>query len=238
MQELFEGQDAISRNLTSALAGEVDVELPPASEIATRVPVAEAYDLYLRGRQIWHRRGSVPLEPAVNYFAEAVKVDPEFARGWAALASAYISWPSYSPKGIPDLARCAEEIAKKALELDPSLAEPYGVLGDIRGRRRAAVRRGASSVPWKAWHVTTGIRRRISGCPNTSTGSVTSMTGFTGTSISRWNSTRSTKTPRSRCRLGAYLMFGDPADGLEMFDADLELGECRAWSPGSAATLH
>ncbi len=135
LQELFEGQDAISRELTAALASAVNVDTGPHHSADVRVPDPGAYDLYLRGRQIWHRRGSQPLEPAVNYFAESVKIDPDFARGWAALASAYVSWPSYSPKGYRTWSD-AERVATKALELDPRLAEPYGVLGTFAQVRR------------------------------------------------------------------------------------------------------
>lgn len=131
---LFEGQDAISRDLTAALTDELDL-VNEASNDLVRSPEPEAYDLYLRGRQIWHRRGSQPLQPAVDYFSEAVRVDPEFARGWAALASAYLSWPSYSPKGYGTWAD-AEESARKALDLDPDLAEPYSVLGTFAQLRR------------------------------------------------------------------------------------------------------
>ena len=53
-----------------------------------------------------HRRGTEPMQPAIDSFAEAVKIDPQFARAWAALASAYLSYPSYSPKGACHLARC------------------------------------------------------------------------------------------------------------------------------------
>ena len=214
MQELFEGQDAISKNLTNALADEVDVELPPDAEVSTRVPVAEAYDLYLRGRQIWHRRGSVPFEPAVNYFAEVVKIDPDFARGWAALASAYSSWPSYSPKGFATW-RDAEAIAEKALELDPDLAEPYGVLGTFAQTRLqwaeayrlfnegvARNERNPTAQFWLAEHL--------------------SQIGHINEAHRRLQIALALdplyKTPRADVGW-AHLTFGDAQDGLEVFEA-------------------
>lgn len=219
MQELFEGQDAISRDLTSALANAVRIEVPDEDVTATRVPIAEAYDLYLRGRQIWHRRGTVPLEPAVNFFAEAVKVDPEFARGWAALASAYITWPSYSPKGFRTWAS-AEDVAKKALELDAELAEPYGVLATFAQTRRqwseahrlykegvARNERNPTAQFWlsehlnKIGHINAGHRHlRIA-----------------------LELDPLYKTPRADVAW-AHLTFGDPADGLAMFEAVWEGG--------------
>lgn len=126
-QDLFSGQDAISRGVAQVLGAESGLAAELGDVPESRAPVPDAYDLYLRGRRTWHLRGKEPFELAVNYFAEAVKVDPEFARGWAALASAYLTWPSYSSRGFATM-RDAEAAANRALVLDPALAEPYGVL--------------------------------------------------------------------------------------------------------------
>ncbi len=124
--ELFEGQDAVSRGIADALLKEAG--LPPQEfDFQKPQPDSVAYDHYLRGRHIWHRRGTEPLQPAIDNFLEAVKIDPEFARGWAALATAYLTYPSYSPRGYATW-NLAEEAAEKALELDPQIGEAYSVL--------------------------------------------------------------------------------------------------------------
>lgn len=124
--ELFEGQDAVSRGIAEALLDATG--LPAAGLASTRPePDSRAYDHYLRGRHIWHRRGTEPLQPAIDSFLEAVKIDPDFARGWAALATAYLTYPSYSPRGYATW-NLAEEAAQKALELDPDIAVAYSVL--------------------------------------------------------------------------------------------------------------
>ena len=124
--DIFSGQDQLSLGVSEALIAELklkDAALPASRE----PPDAQAYDLYLKGRHIWHQRGSVDLQPAIDYFAEAVRIDPDFATGWSALASAYLTYPSYSRKGWPTW-RFAEDAAKKAIEIDPGLAEPRAVL--------------------------------------------------------------------------------------------------------------
>lgn len=123
----FAGQDAISVGVAKALADSTGISVGAAHERRTDRPQPEAYDLYLRGRHIWHRRGIQPLQPAIDYFSEAVRIDPEFARGWAALATAYLNYPSYSPRGYATW-HLAEGAAEKALALDPDIPEPYGVL--------------------------------------------------------------------------------------------------------------
>ena len=158
--ELFDGQDAVSRAIAEALAEAAGLPAP-TFEVRQDQPDPEAYDLYLRGRHIWHRRGQEPLQPAIDYFREAVQIDPEFGRGWAALAMAYLTYPSYSPRGYATW-NDAEPAAKKALELDPEIAEAYSVLATFAQTRfeweraeslfREGVRRDDQSATAHYWY--------------------------------------------------------------------------------------
>ena len=131
--DIFSGQDQLSLGVSEALVAELNIQdaLLPVRAVP---PDDQAYDLYLRGRHIWHQRGSVDLQPAIDYFAESVRIDPDFATGWAALASAYLTYPSYSSKGWSTW-RFAEDAAKKAIEIDPGLAEPRAVLAAFSENR-------------------------------------------------------------------------------------------------------
>lgn len=126
--DMFDAQDAISAGVAAAMSEELGVAAVAASASPAGAPDPEAYDLYLRGRHVWHRRGTTPLQPAIDSFAEAVKIDPDFARGWAALGAAYLTYPNYSPKGYATW-HLAENAALKARELDPDIPEVYGILG-------------------------------------------------------------------------------------------------------------
>lgn len=126
--DLFDAQDAISGGVADAMSEEIGVEAVARRRSRVDAPDPEAYDLYLRGRDVWHRRSTTPLQPAIDAFSEAVRIDPDFARGWAALASAYVTYPSQSPKGYATW-HLAEEAAAKARELDPDIPETYGILG-------------------------------------------------------------------------------------------------------------
>jgi len=77
----------------------------------------EAHDAYLRGRYIWFHGDN---EPAGKYFKKATELQPDYAPGWAGLASYYGqgSFDDLDPRiAIPQ----GIEAAKKAVELDPSL---------------------------------------------------------------------------------------------------------------------
>jgi tetratricopeptide (TPR) repeat protein len=84
----------------------------------------EAYDSYLQGRALLHKRGLENLENAVAMFRQAIELDPEFAPGWAALAL------TYSVMDLDDdkLAK-AISTAKHALSLDPENVDALDALG-------------------------------------------------------------------------------------------------------------
>jgi TolB-like protein/DNA-binding winged helix-turn-helix (wHTH) protein len=124
--DLFAAQSSISRDLRAALQATLSLEsVEPAAE--ERAPDSRAYELFLRARYIWHRRGNEPLGGAIELLSEAVEIDPEFARGWAALSSAYLSYPAYSAEGYKTW-HLARPAAERALALDAALAEPYAAL--------------------------------------------------------------------------------------------------------------
>ena len=164
VMNVFQAQDDISDQLYAVLSEELAIVVP--QHAASKPPIGAAYDLYLQGRYLWHRRGNQPLQRAIDLFAEAVKVDPGFAQGWAALSSAYLTYPNYSPKGY-ETWNLAKPAAEKALALDPELSEPYAVLATFDevafnwSQARANYLRAIESAPnsptanyWYAQHLT------------------------------------------------------------------------------------
>ena len=95
-------------------------------------PNPEAYRLYLQGRFYWNKRSEVNLNKSIEYFNQAIALDPAYALAYAGLADAYGVMPSNSIEQRPDetypKARAA---AQKALEIDPGLAEPHATLGYV-----------------------------------------------------------------------------------------------------------
>jgi serine/threonine protein kinase/Tfp pilus assembly protein PilF len=114
----------ISRQLRLKLVGEDEKKLIKRSTDNT-----EAYQLYLKGRFYWNKRTSDDLLKAVDYFNQAIEKDPNFAQAYAGLASTYAILPEYSGLPTNELIPKAETAAKKALELDATMAEPHAVLG-------------------------------------------------------------------------------------------------------------
>ena len=118
--------EEISRQLRLTLSGAEEKAL---AKSATRN--TEAYELYLKGRFHWNKRTREGFESAASYLHQAIEKDPSFALAYSGLADCYSVMSSYfiiTPQEAQSKARAA---AEKALELDPSMAEPYVTLAAI-----------------------------------------------------------------------------------------------------------
>jgi adenylate cyclase len=87
----------------------------------------EARKLYLTGRSYWSKRTLPDLETAVSYFNQAIAKDPGFALAYAGLADAYSLLPDYGGNPTEDIPK-SNAAARKAMELDSTLARPHAVL--------------------------------------------------------------------------------------------------------------
>lgn len=160
MRDVFAIQDDITRAIMAALqlrlAGRGDqslVKLPTTS--------TEAYELCLKGRFFWNQRG-IGLKKARHYFELALIEDPDYALALSGLADTYslLSWYGYLPPGevIPK----AIAAARRALELDPQLAEAHTSLGfcllchdcdwaSAEREFRRAIELNARTIPARYW---------------------------------------------------------------------------------------
>jgi serine/threonine protein kinase/Tfp pilus assembly protein PilF len=85
----------------------------------------EAYRLYLEGRQLWYGRTSAGLKKSIDLFQKAIAADPNYALAYAGLADTYNIAPGYLPIAPKQSVQLADQAARKALELDDSLAEAH-----------------------------------------------------------------------------------------------------------------
>jgi tetratricopeptide (TPR) repeat protein len=81
----------------------------------------------LKGRYAWNQRTAAGLETAISYFNQAIAKDPNYALAYAGLADVYTVFPTYGAKP-GDVIPKSNVAARKALELDPSLAHLHSVL--------------------------------------------------------------------------------------------------------------
>ncbi len=114
---------------------------PPGSSVSAEGSPALsedplAADLYRRARALWQQRGEEPNARAIKLLNSAVERDENFALAWSALASAWATYPTYA---VDVSARRAEDesmlAARRALALDPTLAEPRSLMAGFAQRR-------------------------------------------------------------------------------------------------------
>ena len=84
-----------------------------------------AHELYLRGRFEWNRRTADSLNRALDYFTQAVVHDPGNAEAYVGLADTYNLLREYTLMPEDEAYDRAIAAAKKAIELDDSLAEAH-----------------------------------------------------------------------------------------------------------------
>ena len=118
-------QDDISRDIFENLRVKLNVE---------EKKQLEAYRLYLKGRNAWNKRTSDALQEAIDFFNQAIAIDPNYGAAYAGLADCYnmlVVYGRLEPKeGFPK----AKEAAERALEIDESSAEAHSSLAFIKFR--------------------------------------------------------------------------------------------------------
>ena len=119
--DTFALEDEISGHVAAALRH----ALTPSAQHAAPIDPA-AHDLYLRARQIWLTLSDVEEEQAATLLERCVALAPEFAPGWAALASVYAFLFPRDRDCIGEPRHAAAvEAAERALALDPDCAQAY-----------------------------------------------------------------------------------------------------------------
>jgi len=128
-KDIFSIQDditlAIVDNLKISLLGEEKKNL-----IKRHTQDADAYNLYLQGRHFWFTRTVEGIQKGMQCFRQAIEKDPNYALAYSGIADCYSNLGFYflSPQDSFPKAMAA---AKRALELDDSLAEVHTSLAFI-----------------------------------------------------------------------------------------------------------
>jgi adenylate cyclase len=130
LEDVFAIQTEVAQNVSDALETRLlreereHIEKKPTGDI-------RAYTFYLKGRYYWNERSRDAVEKAIKYFEEAIRRDPGFALAYSGLADSFIVLVDHGhlprSEGFPK----AKQAARKALELDGTLAEAHTSLGNI-----------------------------------------------------------------------------------------------------------
>ena len=122
---------SVQREIAREIAGNLRSKLTGAEQAGVTKHYTEnpaAYQLYLKGRFYWNKRTSSDLKRSTEYFNQAIEQDPNYALAYAGLADAYVLFFRYSASSPQEAYPKAKEAARRALELDDTLAEAHTAL--------------------------------------------------------------------------------------------------------------
>jgi DNA-binding winged helix-turn-helix (wHTH) protein/TolB-like protein/Tfp pilus assembly protein PilF len=129
--DIFAVQDVISERVASALALKLTGE--EKKGLAKRyTDNLQAYDLYLKGHQHWSTFTRAGREASINYYNEALKIDPGYALAYTGLANSYTVIGIYGPLSPAEAMSKAQGAVRKALELDPELGQAHVAAGALK----------------------------------------------------------------------------------------------------------
>ncbi len=122
--------------LASTIAAQVRIHVSAADHLrltsARRIDPG-AYESYLRGRYFCLKRTEKNLNKAREYFEQAIAIEPDYASAYSGLADSYFYSGYYFGKMAPlEAMPKARDAARRALELDDSLAEAHTSLALVK----------------------------------------------------------------------------------------------------------
>ena len=140
--EILTIQSMVSKKVASALetklspAEKKKIENRPTSNI-------NAYQLYLKGRYFWNLRTHNGLDSSIQFFLEAIKMDPDYALAYSGIADAYTVLCDNGYVLVDSVALRARAAVNNALAIDSSLPEVKAsraiYLSSIEGNGSAAI---------------------------------------------------------------------------------------------------
>lgn len=125
--DVFAIQDELARTIVDTLRATsfADLSAQPARRHTENV---QAYRAYLKGRYEWNRRTQDGVAAGIRHFEEAIAADPRYALAYTGLADSYALGVDYRSVPVAEGFEAAKTYARKAIELDDSLAEAHASL--------------------------------------------------------------------------------------------------------------
>lgn len=125
---------ALYAEVVQAIAEEVRARITPqeSGQLKTVRPIAPAaYEAFLRGKFFLRKWTEDGTQKAIGYFLRSTDLDPRFAAAYAGMADAYLWCHSMNLLPWNEASEKARAAARKALELDETLAEAHAVMSTI-----------------------------------------------------------------------------------------------------------
>ncbi len=128
--DIFAVQDSISQRIISAL--ELQLSGDERASLSKKYTAnTAAYHQYLKGRFFWSKLTPEGLQKSLDFYGQAIEIDPNYALAYAGLADSYNLLGSYGFWPLKESHPKARAAAEKALNIDPDLAEAHASLATV-----------------------------------------------------------------------------------------------------------
>ena len=128
IESVLELQSEIARAIAAGIAVKVSPEEESRLAAAREVDPA-TYEAYLRGMHHLKKGSPEGFEKGMKYLHQAVDIDPADPLAYAGLANGYVTLGHTS--GSAESFKRAKAAARRAFEIDPSLAEAQAALAEV-----------------------------------------------------------------------------------------------------------
>jgi serine/threonine-protein kinase len=127
LDDVFAIQDELARTIVDTLRATSFADLSP-EPLRRHSDDVRAYREYLKGRYEWNRRTQDGVVAGIKHFENAIAIDPNYALAYTGLADSYALGNDYRSVPVAEGFEAAKHYARRAIELDDSLAEAHASL--------------------------------------------------------------------------------------------------------------
>jgi DNA-binding winged helix-turn-helix (wHTH) protein/TolB-like protein/Flp pilus assembly protein TadD len=151
---IFALEDALSERVAQSIRLKLNgEETRRFNKRSTEKP--DAYEAYVKGRYFWNKRTDKGMKKGLEYFRQAITLDPNFAEAYVGVADSYATLGLYAILPPKEAFLAAKDAARRALEMDDGLAEAHATLGFIH-----------FYYDWDAAEAANEFRRALADNPN------------------------------------------------------------------------
>jgi TolB-like protein/DNA-binding winged helix-turn-helix (wHTH) protein len=121
--------------VAQAIASQIRIKLTAqerTSLVRARPVNPQAYEAYLKGNFFRNKVTEEGLDKSIESFTQAIELDPAYAQGYAGLSQSYVYLGIFGLRPSGEVYPKARAAAKKALELDETVAEAHNTLADVK----------------------------------------------------------------------------------------------------------
>ena len=121
LEDVFEVQDELTSKIVATLFGQLVESERRRVRTTAETEDPKAYDLVLRGREIWYRFTPEDNLEARKLYEQAIELDPDYARAYSSVAWTYmIGYNEYWAEEPQEALDMALEFGQKGIQIDPT----------------------------------------------------------------------------------------------------------------------